>query len=87
MTISDASIATIKDYPTPLKAIRAKCLDCSGDSANEVKLCPVKWCPLYPYRSGKNPNIKRKPLTEEQKTVIKERLAKARKERKKSQEE
>ena len=22
---------------------------------NEVKLCPIKDCPLYPYRFGKNP--------------------------------
>lgn len=43
---------------TPLKAIRAKCLDCSGDSANEVKLCTIEWCPLYPFRLGKNPNRK-----------------------------
>lgn len=43
---------------TPMKAIRAKCMDCSGDNANEVKLCPITWCPLYPYRLGKNPAIK-----------------------------
>lgn len=43
---------------TPMKAIRAKCLDCSGDSANEVKLCPITWCPLYPFRDGHNPNRK-----------------------------
>lgn len=40
---------------TPMKAIRAKCLDCSCGSAQEVRLCPVKDCPLYPYRFGKNP--------------------------------
>ena len=41
---------------TPVKAIRAYCLDCSGDSAHEVKLCPISECPLYKYRLGKNPN-------------------------------
>lgn len=40
---------------TPLKAIRAKCLDCSGGSSNEVKLCPITHCPLYDYRDGHNP--------------------------------
>lgn len=40
---------------TPMRAIRAKCLDCSGDSANEVRLCPIKDCPLYEYRFGHNP--------------------------------
>ena len=31
---------------TPLKAIRAKCIDCSGGSRLEVKHCPVTSCPL-----------------------------------------
>ena len=38
-----------------LKAIRAKCLDCCMGQSNEVKLCPVADCPLYPYRFGKDP--------------------------------
>ena len=40
---------------TPIKAIRAKCLDCSGGSSNEVKLCEMTECSLYPYRLGKRP--------------------------------
>jgi hypothetical protein len=40
---------------TPLKAIRAKCLDCSGGSFREVKECPIEDCPLYAYRMGHNP--------------------------------
>lgn len=40
---------------TPLKAIRKKCLDCSGFSPLEVKLCPITECPLYLYRFGRNP--------------------------------
>ena len=40
---------------TPIKAIRAMCLDCVGHSAEEVKLCTDPLCPLYPYRFGKNP--------------------------------
>lgn len=40
---------------TPIKAIRAKCLDCSGGQFKEVRLCPVQDCPLYEYRSGHRP--------------------------------
>lgn len=39
---------------TPLKAIKLKCLECSCDSVNEVRLCVCKDCPLYPFRKGKN---------------------------------
>lgn len=42
---------------TPIKAIRAKCLDCSNDSFLEVKECAVNNCPLYPYRFGKRPKV------------------------------
>ena len=37
---------------SPLKAIRAKCIDCSGGNKAEVRLCPSKTCPLWPFRSG-----------------------------------
>lgn len=43
---------------TPLKAIRAKCLDCCCGQSFEVKMCTCTECPLYPYRLGKNPNRK-----------------------------
>lgn len=41
---------------TPLKAIRAKCLDCMCEQPSEVRLCPCEDCPLYPYRMGHNPS-------------------------------
>lgn len=37
---------------TPLKAIKAYCLDCCCGSAKEVKLCPNKDCELYRFRLG-----------------------------------
>ena len=43
---------------SPLKSIRAKCLDCMADQMQEVRLCPSENCPLYPYRMGHNPNRK-----------------------------
>lgn len=45
---------------TPVKAMRAKCLDCCCNQPTEVKLCPITDCPLYPYRMGHNPNRKGK---------------------------
>lgn len=62
---------------TPIKAIRAKCLDCCCDQANEVKLCPATRCPLHPFRLGKNPNIKPREYTEEQREAMRQRLKKA----------
>ncbi len=43
---------------TPIKAIRAKCLECSNYQPKEVRNCLILDCPLYPYRLGKNPNRK-----------------------------
>ena len=40
---------------TPMKAIRAKCLDCCAGSQAEVRLCPMPDCPLWPYRKGHRP--------------------------------
>lgn len=40
---------------TPIKAIRAKCMDCCCYQAKEVRLCPSVNCPLYPYRMGHRP--------------------------------
>lgn len=63
---------------TPIKAIRAKCLDCSGGSAQDVRLCIIQECPLYPYRMGKNPNRQGKKLSEEAREAVKANLAAAR---------
>lgn len=40
---------------TPLKAIRAKCLDCCCSSSAEVRRCPSQGCSLWQYRDGHNP--------------------------------
>ena len=42
-------------YQRPLKAIRTKCLECSGNQPKEVRLCTCIDCPLYLYRMGTNP--------------------------------
>ncbi len=63
------------EYRTPMKAIRAKCLDCSCYQVNEVKLCSTINCPLYAYRLGKNPYRVKRELTEEQKADLVKRLS------------
>ena len=45
---------------TPVKAIRAKCIDCMCGQIYEVTKCPCEDCSLWPFRMGKNPNCKRK---------------------------
>ena len=59
---------------SPMKAIRLKCLDCCCGSANEVKLCTVTKCPLYPFRDGHNPYIKKREYTEEQREAQRSRM-------------
>lgn len=67
------------EITNPVKAIRAFCLGCSGDSPAEVKNCVIGMCPLYPFRLGKNPYRQRREMTEEQKQVLADRLKEARK--------
>lgn len=43
---------------TPLQAIRAWCIDCSGNSSKEANRCSHSDCPLHYFRLGKNPNRK-----------------------------
>lgn len=62
----------------PVKAIRKKCLECSGGSSREVERCQIKDCALYPFRFGRNPFRAKRELTDEQKAEMAERLRKAR---------
>lgn len=41
---------------SPLSAARAFCMECVCWSPGEVKNCTDTLCPLYPFRSGKNPS-------------------------------
>lgn len=69
---------------SPLKAIRAFCLDCMCGSPQEVKDCPcdgnnTTLCALYQYRLGHNPNRHGREYSEEERLAIAERLANYRK--------
>jgi hypothetical protein len=48
------------NYPAPLTAVRRHCLWCSNGSFVEVKLCPAKGCPLWPFRHGHRPTAEHK---------------------------
>jgi len=41
---------------TPIKSIKAYCLECSNFNKAEVRDCKIPDCVLYPFRMGKNPN-------------------------------
>ena len=76
----------IQYQKNPVKAIRAKCIDCCGGMMSMVQDCGIPSCPIYPFRSGKNPFRSKKEMSEEQKEAVKERLAKSRKSKKKESE-
>lgn len=40
---------------TPIKAIRAKCIDCTNGQNVEIRECPIVNCPLWEYRMGHRP--------------------------------
>ena len=66
--------------PSPVKAIRMKCLECSGGAYSEVTNCWATKCPLYVYRFGRNPFRTQviREYTEEERAAIRERLLKNR---------
>ena len=64
----------VSENTNVLRAIRLKCLDCSTYNINEIKECPVKNCPLFPFRNGNNPFRKKKELSEEERNKLSERM-------------
>ena len=55
------SVVSLLNYPpednnmTPMKAIRAHCIECCGGQWKEVRLCPAQNCALHPFRMGHRP--------------------------------
>ena len=45
---------------TPLKAIRAKCVQCQAGMVKQVAKCAAKSCALHPFRMGTSPFSKHK---------------------------
>jgi len=61
-------------YISELKAIHEKCLDCSGGSHKEVRLCVHTDCSLWHLRLGHNPTRTRRKLTDQERTDAATRL-------------
>ena len=61
-------------HTPPLKAIKAFCKGCSGNSSRELRLCPTDSCPLHPFRFGNNPFRKKRSFTHEERIQIGIRL-------------
>ena len=59
----------------PLKAIRARCLDCCCSQPSEVRKCTAVACPSWPFRLGVNPFREKRVLSPEQKKAMTQRLA------------
>ena len=58
-----------------LKAIRRRCLDCSGYNQAEVKNCKHTGCDLHPFRMGTNPaRAGLLTLSDEQRAINAQRL-------------
>lgn len=58
--------------PSPLKAIRAYCVNCKGKLKSLS--CDNEDCKLYPFRDGHNPYTQRREMTPEQKAALAERM-------------
>ena len=78
MTQTIDADAEEKRITSPIKAIRAKCLECSCESPYEVRMCPIEDCALYPFRFGKNPYVHKREYTDEEREAMAARLAEAR---------
>lgn len=58
---------------SPMKAIRAKCLDCTCGQQVEVRLCEIKTCALWRFRMGREERDElyvRKPMSEKQRMAM-----------------
>ena len=51
----DVQLEDLGDFLSAIRAIRAKCIDCSGGSPSEARKCTAIGCALWPYRMGTNP--------------------------------
>lgn len=54
-SISVPDLKALRQPVSPIKAIRAKCLDCCAGSQSEVRKCVSVKCPLWPMRMGVSP--------------------------------
>lgn len=58
--LDDAVDRYRKKATTPLKAIRALCVECMGGYVKWVADCETTTCPLHPFRMGVNGLLKKR---------------------------
>ena len=72
-----------KKARSPLQAIKLMCRECMGqdrtkpkrvENATLVRDCVDPMCPLFDFRMGKNPFIKGRSMSEEEKMAARERM-------------
>jgi len=51
---------------TPIKAIRAKCMDCTCHQPKQIRECTIIKCALWPYRMGRRPSEQDREVYERQ---------------------
>ena len=74
------SLKEMHEETNPLKLIKWHCkYNCCAGVEKEWKECNNMSCPLWVMRLGKNPNRKKRNLTDEQKERFKERMKEVRK--------
>lgn len=74
------SLKEMHEEKNPLKLIKWHCkYNCCAGVEKEWKECNNISCPLWVMRLGKNPNRKKRTITEEQKERFKERMKEVRK--------
>lgn len=61
-----------------LQALRERCVDCCGGSVFEVRACVAVACPSWPFRMGTDPWREKRVMSDDQKAVLRDRLAKSR---------
>ena len=60
-----------------LRVVRRKCMDCTCDQMKEVELCPMKDCPLWPFRMGKDPYKTKREMSPAQRAALEAARAKS----------
>jgi hypothetical protein len=72
-TTAEKAVADLRVYPlerdltgaSALRAVRRRCVDCSGNSDAAARSCAFSSCSLHAFRFGTNPNIVRSPERKE----------------------
>ena len=77
-TVPEEILSRYYGEKNPLKALRARCLDCCCGQPSEVRKCTAIECPSWPFRMGVNPFRKKRQLSDETKAAMASRLMEAR---------